>query len=408
MAAEGWLLDISRLVSRLGQGPLTGIDRVEAAWLRHLLSESKPLFLLCKSRTGQMLLRADAGVILLRWLGGDGAPENRHAALARLRPMALAHSLATGGPFGHLARALRRALPQGGWFLSLGHTNLDNRLMAELARGGLRRAVMIHDVIPLEFPQFAAPGAPARFERRFRAACDADALICISHSARGSVVATAARLGLRLPPQIVAPLGTDLAAPTTLPAGVDPDRPRFVTLGTIEPRKNHALLLDVWDSLPPPRPQLVVIGRRGWADQALFARIAATPDVAEFNTLDDGQVAAVLTGAQALLMPSFAEGFGLPLTEAAARGVAVICADIPVARELLAGYAQFLPPSECTIWAASVRAALLAARAPGAKSIEVPGWMAHFLKVSTGLQAVSTSGPAAALTPERDDLCNDG
>ncbi|MDT9702392.1 glycosyltransferase, partial [Streptomyces sp. P17] len=92
-------------------------------------------------------------------------------------------------------------------------------------------------------------------------------------------------------------------------------RPRFVTLGTIEPRKNHALLLDVWDSLPPPRPQLVVIGRRGWADQALFARIAATPDVAEFNTLDDGQVAAVLTGAQALLMPSFAEGFGLPLTE---------------------------------------------------------------------------------------------
>lgn len=408
MAAKGWLLDISRLVSRLGQGPLTGIDRVEKAWLRYLLSESEPLFLLCKSRAGQMLLRADAGVLLLRWLEGDAPPATRHAALARLRRTALAHSLATGGPFGHLARALRRALPQGGWFLSLGHTNLDRRLMAALARGGLRRAVMIHDVIPLEFPQFAAPGAPARFERRFRAACDADALICVSHSARDSVAAAAARLDLRLPPQIVAPLGTDLAPPGTLPPGIDPARPRFVTLGTIEPRKNHALLLNVWDSLPPPRPLLVVIGRRGWADPALFARIESTPDVAEFNTLDDGQVAAALAGAQALLMPSFAEGFGLPLTEAAARGVPVICADIPVARELLAGYAQFLPPSDCEIWAASVRAALLAAPAPSAKSIEVPGWMAHFLKVSAGLQAVLTPGPAVAPTPERDDLCNDG
>ena len=383
MAAEGWLLDISRLVSRIGQGPLTGIDRVEAAWLRHLLDGQAPVFFLCKSRGGQVLLPRAAGVLLRDWLN-EGAPANRHKALARLRPLAVARSLSHGGPFGRLSRAIRRVLPGGGWYLSLGHTNLDERLLAALARGGLRRAVMIHDVIPLEFPHYAGPGAVERFTRRFRAACRADTLICVSASARESVVSAALRLGSMPPPQIVAPLGTDLALPSDLPPEIDPRRPRFVVLGTIEPRKNHSLLLDVWDALRAPRPQLVVIGRRGWAAPSLFERLGRTPGVIELNDLSDSSVAAVLTGAHALLMPSFAEGFGLPLTEAAARGVPVICSNLPVAKELLANYATFLTVDDVAAWQAEI-AERSSFPPKTMKSLEVPFWIAHFQKVQAGL-----------------------
>ena len=63
----------------------------------------------------------------------------------------------------------------------------------------------------------------------------------------------------------------DLPAEEPVFPATDPDTPRFVTIGTIEPRKNHALLLDVWEDLPESdRPHLHIVGARGWADPSLF------------------------------------------------------------------------------------------------------------------------------------------
>ena len=63
------LLDISRLLSRLGRGTATGIDRVEAEWLAHL--QTRDHLLLCRVPRGQLLLPPPAGAALLRWLAGD-------------------------------------------------------------------------------------------------------------------------------------------------------------------------------------------------------------------------------------------------------------------------------------------------------------------------------------------------
>ena len=213
------------------------------------------------------------------------------------------------------------------------------------------------------------------------------------------------RLGIpERAPVIVAPIGTTLAAPVPgdLPPDLDLSRPFFVALGTIEPRKNHALLLDAWEllarRLPPSAiPQLFIVGRRGWENAATFARLDALPPggpVREMNDLSDGAVAALLDRAHGLLMPSRSEGFGLPLTEAAARGTAVIATPLPTARALLGDAATFLPPDDTAAWAARIEAAAAQPRQV-LQPVDVPGWSAHFETVSKAVmtQAARRGAP---------------
>jgi glycosyltransferase involved in cell wall biosynthesis len=193
------------------------------------------------------------------------------------------------------------------------------------------------------------------------------------------------------PTPIVAPLGVELAAPipAEVPATLDLGGPYFVALGTIEPRKDHGLLLDIWadfhTSLPAADiPRLLIIGRRGWKSEAVFSRLDnqgfTGQKVIELGDLSDGAVAAVLTRATALLAPSRAEGFGLPAAEAAARGVPVLACDLAVTREVLGHYPTYLPAANKTAWASKIKAMTQHAQTstPRIPLSGVPDWTAHF------------------------------
>jgi glycosyltransferase involved in cell wall biosynthesis len=205
----------------------------------------------------------------------------------------------------------------------------------------------------------------------------------VIHSAAATRVQTEAHLRAagRVPPGVVAPIGIALADPADAEIA-QPERPYFVSLGTIEPRKNHAFLLDLWQRLPAAgRPRLLILGRRGWADAALFARIAAAADVEERGGLSDTAVAHLLLGARALLFPSLAEGYGLPVLEAAALGTPVICPPHPVFQELLSADAVYLPLSDTYGWLEAVMRLTRAAERWPTRA--VPAWEDHFKAVLT-------------------------
>ena len=218
-----------------------------------------------------------------------------------------------------------------------------------------------------------------------------------------SPAATTTLLGCTSRLQIVvpAPLKFTVAPPdlAAVPSGLDLTHPYFVILGTIEPRKNHALLLDLWDGFaaeqaagdPRAMPQLLILGRRGWRNEAVFRRLDDSPLVGthihEIAGLPDGGVAAVLCKSRALLFPSFVEGFGLPALEAALLHCPVIANDLTVYREFLGDWPAYAPIRDAERWADLVRQASVdpAPARPELPST-APTWESHFAKVLPRLE----------------------
>ncbi|WP_415922372.1 glycosyltransferase family 4 protein [Tateyamaria sp. SN6-1] len=368
------MLDITRLMRRAGR-VLTGVDRVELAYLRAVLDDPVPVFGLIRSRWGYILLDSTGMQAMAEPLSGTGQRDvwtmARRVSVGRALP-----------PF--LGRMLRRAVPPGASYLNVGHSNLTARVLRTMkAAVDAQITVLIHDVIPLEYPQYQREGTVARFAGMLaRVGEHADLIIFNSADSQ----ARAARHMTRAVPSIVAHLGTDVSAPNpdAVPGGV-PDQPYFVCVGTIEPRKNHALLLDLWDEMGPRAPGLVIAGNRGWNNDAVFARLDALPaggPIRVMSGLSDAAIAALIAGSNGLLFPSHAEGYGLPAVEAAALGVPVIVNDLEVYREVLRNIPIYANVTERYLWKNEVEA--LAQTAPShasAAQFAPPTWDAHFKTV---------------------------
>src|SRR5262249_28330808 len=138
----------------------------------------------------------------------------------------------------------------------------------------------------------------------------------------------------------------------------------FVCLGTIEPRKNHALLLEIWRQLAERygdrAPRLLVLGRRGWDNAHVFSslndRTAFRGTVIEVAGLNDQSAAQLLNRASALLAPSHIEGYGMPVAEALALGTPVIASNIRAHREVSRGRAVLLNTLDGVGWLTAVEA----------------------------------------------------
>lgn len=387
------LLDLTRLISRTGR-TLTGVDRVERAYLRHLIRAPIPLFGLVRTTFGYILLDETGLSALLDRIDGRlrWGPLDTLSSLRRKKPEAVRRAEADLRRFAldrcrprNLTKMLGAHLPKGVAYLNVGHSNLTDRVLWAVRHGPQGWVcVFVHDTIPLDFPQFQRDGTVDRF-RAFlrRARTNADLLIYNSVHTEMSVNSYMAEYGI-VPPGVVAPLGVDLPDLEPPPAGIDLTPPYFVTVGTIEPRKNHSFLLDVWDVLEPPVPRLFICGARGWKNEALFARLDRLQGdkVVECPDLTDGALAALIWGSSGLLFPSLAEGYGLPPIEAAALGVPVLCNDLPIYQETLGNIPVYAPVSDRYLW--KTRINQLALRPIGARDNKMenrfvaPDWDTHF------------------------------
>ncbi len=407
-ATPVWL-DLTRLVSRVGRGVLTGIDRVELAWLRHLLSEGNPATrYLVRTTRGYLLLDQRGAAKLAAVVAGERAAgpadllsrllrkgsNPRHRVEATLRPLAVDRALPS-----RLPRLIERQSPAGFIYLNLGHANLSQATLGTFAASGRARvAVLIHDLIPITHPDLVAEGMPESFAGRLeRVRTHADLVLCNS-AATAADLAAHWHSAPHRPPTSVVHLGVD---PVPRVTGQRDPR-RFVMLGTIEPRKNHALMLDVWEVLaaelrPDQMPDLHIIGPVGWRVEALMERIAAHPlknrSIHRHGPLSEAEVHAHLASATALLFPSLAEGFGYPPLEAAMMGALPICSDLPVFRETLGHSAVYLDVRDAYSWSDTIKKHVLGIETlPALPTPEVPGWPAHFDQVNRALAGIERKG----------------
>lgn len=312
--------------------------------------------------------------------------------------------LAAHRSLGHKLTRLLNHLPPNCGYLNVGHSNLTERTLGALAAlPDTRITVMIHDTIPLDHPEYSTPESVTRFHGILRRCLQhADLILCNSDSTRENVQRHMAEIAgedgddtdeeaitAALPRMVVARLGIDppRGDAGALPVDLPEDRPLFLIVGTIEPRKNHALLLDIWENWQEedgPRPVLGIVGARGWRNEDLFDRLNRTPlrnsDIFEWNALADTTVWALIARANALLFPSFAEGYGLPPVEAAALQTPVISADLPSVRETLGDFAVYLDPNDSYSWKKAIKSRVEDGRSvtAGMRGFVTPYWEEHF------------------------------
>jgi glycosyltransferase involved in cell wall biosynthesis len=134
----------------------------------------------------------------------------------------------------------------------------------------------------------------------------------------------------------------------------------WLYLGTLEPRKNLDLLVRAfarWRRSAPPDAggvKLLLAGGKGWYYDTIFAQVAElgiAEDVIFGGFVPPAELADWYRGAELFLYPSRFEGFGLPVLEAMACGVPVLCSDAPGLREVAGDAALRLPPGDEEGWA---------------------------------------------------------
>jgi len=311
-----------------------------------------------------------------------------------------------------LARLIN-SYPRGNTvYLNTSHHGISNKdgFFTLKMKLGLKFAFYIHDLIPIDFPEYVrASGYSDHTKRMDTVSFCADMVIVNSEATKTSFLSWCKNQALRLPECEVAYIGVEESffenpAEEFSPAFETLDQQSYFTyIGTIEPRKNHLFLLQIWRDwilrgFTPPK--LVIVGKRGWENQNVFNFIdqceAIKPYVVELSDLSDAGLKRIIRGAKAMLFPSFSEGWGMPLIETQAMGTPVICSDIPVFHEASSALATFINPLDAITWQRTILDFCDSSKnthddaVKALKSYSPPRWEDHFIILDVLLDSLKS------------------
>ncbi len=248
---------------------------------------------------------------------------------------------------------------------------------------GAKVGFMIYDLIPIRRPDFYPDVDTELFSRWMeRVSREADFYVAITQAVKEDLADYLEANGRFQAPTLVFPLGADFdgAKPACVPCSrservpkhlqerrydsapaeahaalldaMSPAGETFITVSTIEPRKNHAGLLEAFDAAwaAGSKAKLCLIGKKVWLCDELIERIKKHERFGKslflFHDLNDAELAFCYAHAAAAISPSLMEGFGLPVIEALSAGLPVLASDIPSHREIGGKFCRYFDPCD--------------------------------------------------------------
>lgn len=285
---------------------------------------------------------------------------------------------------------------------------------------GGKIVTVVYDLIPIKFPNFFYEPMPTIFPRWLNSACtESDTLLCISATVAKEVTAYRLKNKIGMNHQLDITnfhLGADIPAVssensirkevTALTQRLT--SPLFLVVGTLEPRKGHAFTLDAFESMWALGDQSVLVfaGKPRLDMSEMEARIRNHPMLNKLfffiENPTDAELEVLYSEATALIAASTAEGFGLPIVEAALHHVPTLASNIPVFHEVGGeGALYFSLESPINLAEAVIRMANLSPeeRLAMAKRIKVLSWKES---ATMFLDALQNKRVYKTLTPQRN------
>ncbi len=226
-----------------------------------------------------------------------------------------------------------------------------NQLYPYLKKNNIKIINMIYDIIPIKFPMYCDNVTVFNFMVYIGAVLKyADYVIVNTNATKEDIKKLCIKLGLDNPECFVVPLGSDFKiqdkknnirekVKKIAEAGT-----YILTVGTIEPRKNHNYIVDALDS--GLSTNVIFVGRKGWNIDRLIKRIKGhklyNKRLFWISDATDDEVNYLYQNSFYVVFPSFDEGYGLPIIESLLRGVPVVASDIPVLKEVGQDFVDYL------------------------------------------------------------------
>jgi glycosyltransferase involved in cell wall biosynthesis len=252
-------------------------------------------------------------------------------------------------------------LAPGDLFLGLDlNAGIAEETLDLLRRRNVTIAFVVYDILPVTHPQYFLPGVQKLFSQWLSSVTlHADALICISRSVAEEVYRWLERTRPRraFPLNIgVFTLGAELDRPGEGQAATKAEPPvidvsgagrTVLMVGTVEPRKGYDQALAAFEKLwsKGSDARLLIVGKGGWMVDRLLERLRSHSENGKrlfwIENASDAALSEFYQSADLLLAASFAEGFGLPLAEAARHRLPILARDIPVFREVAGSAGTF-------------------------------------------------------------------
>jgi glycosyltransferase involved in cell wall biosynthesis len=289
-----------------------------------------------------------------------------------------------------------------------------------IKRMGLQLLIVIHDLFPIDFPEYSDARYSIQFRHNIRSSVEhAQGLICVSESTHHSLIRFIQTLNVITPPLVVARLASGLS--TQLVATDCPIKGAyFVIISTIVARKNHLLLLQLWrklvEKMGENAPKLVVIGKRSSECTSTLAMLERCETIKEFiieKQVSDQELANYLIHARALLFPTFAEGYGLPLIEALSHKVPVIASNLPIFHEIVGDIPDYADPLDGLGWMSLIKdymktdSSKRQAQLSRLDSFQMPTWEEHFAKISQLMNVLDQRSQAMPQSMVENHSCSE-
>ncbi len=371
----------------------SGIQRVVRSVIQHLLTETDSAYQVELVYAAKLVGYKTAAAFTRRMFGED------HRPISTNGDRGAGSSVGSDAADSVLSQDTYIHPQQGDIFLGLDlHFNIDQdheHFFAKARQADAQVYFVVYDLLPLLLKDTFTPELVEKYGNWLRVVSQQHGAVCISQAVAAELKAWVANNQPTAAQSLKIDwfhLGADIES--SIPSKGMPDdgpqllqklasAPSFLMVGTLEPRKRHGQVLDAFEQLWAQNipANLVIVGKPGWLTEALTTRLSAHPHLGRqlfwVQSASDEYLEKIYAAANCLIAASEAEGFGLPLIEAARHGLPIVARDIPVFREVAQDHALYFAGDDGAALATAIQSWLAMSqqqKTPDSRQIQRQTW----------------------------------